>query len=229
MVPILCGHCTTVSRGGECLSTEYKNIDELLTWRCQFKHQWQNTLYHIKNREQWCPFCIGCYQTIEDMHKLAQIKNGDCLSDRYYNSRAKLEWICENKHRWEAVPNSIQQGSWCPYCAGGMKLTLEDAKQIALSRHGQCLSTKYKNNQLSLLWCCREGHIWQASLCNVKSGTWCPFCYRYKREQLCREIVAKYLGPPSENRRPDFLKIPEHPKGLELDIPYYEYGFAIEV
>ena len=110
-----------------------------------------------------------------------------------------------------------------------MQLTLEDAKQIALSRHGQCLSTKYKNNQLPLLWYCKEGHIWQASLSNVKSGTWCPFCYRFKREQLCREIVAKYLGPPSENRRPDFLKIPEHPKGLELDIPYYEYGFAIEV
>ncbi|RGB25229.1 hypothetical protein C1646_772040, partial [Rhizophagus diaphanus] len=42
-------------------------------------------------------------------------------------------------------------------------------------------------------------------------------------------IVAKYLGPPSENRKPDFLKIPEHPKGLELDIPYYKYEFAIEV
>ncbi|GET55034.1 hypothetical protein GLOIN_2v1766614 [Rhizophagus irregularis DAOM 181602=DAOM 197198] len=36
----------------------------------------------------------------------------------HYNSRAKLEWICENKHRWEAVPNGIQQGSWCPYCVG---------------------------------------------------------------------------------------------------------------
>jgi len=59
--------------------------------------------------------------------------------------------------------------------------------------------------------------------------TWCPFCYRYKYKQLCQEIVAKYLGLPSENRRPDFLKIPEHPKGLELDIPYYKYGFAIEV
>ena len=63
----------------------------------------------------------------------------------------------------------------------------------------------------------------------MKSGTWCPFCYKYKREQLCREIVTKYLGSPSENRRPDFLKIPEHPKGLELDIYYSEYSFAIEV
>ena len=119
-----------LSRHGECLSTEYKNIAEPLTWRCQSNHQWQNSLNHIKNGGQWCPFCVSRYQSIEDMRKLAQIKNGDCLSDRYYNSRAKLEWICENKHRWEAVPNCIQQGSRCPYCAGSMKLTLEDAKQI---------------------------------------------------------------------------------------------------
>jgi len=50
------------------------------------------------------------------MRKLAQVKNGDCLSDQYYNSRTKLEWICENKHQWKAIPNSIQQGTWCPFC-----------------------------------------------------------------------------------------------------------------
>ncbi|RHZ65091.1 hypothetical protein Glove_319g44 [Diversispora epigaea] len=64
----------------------------------------------------------------------------------------------------------------------------------------------YKNNQLPLLWYCKEGHLWQASL----------------------EIVTKYLGLPSENHRLDFLKIPKHPKGLGLDIYYPEYGFAIE-
>ena len=51
-----------------------------------------------------------------------------------------------------------------------------------------------------------------------------------KRENLCREIVTKYLGKsPSKNRKPNFLKTPEHPTGLELDIPYYNLGFAIEV
>ncbi|CAI2200312.1 9572_t:CDS:1, partial [Funneliformis geosporum] len=30
-------------------------------------------------------------------------------------------------------------------------------------------------------------------------------------------------------RKPDFLKTPEHSMGLQLDIPYYHYGFAIEV
>jgi len=36
--------------------------------------------------------------------------------------------------------------------------------------------------------------------------------------------VTKYLGPPSENRWPDFLKTVESPQGLQLDIFYPEYG-----
>jgi hypothetical protein len=54
---------------------------------------------------------------IEDMRKLAQVKNGDYLSDQYYDLQTKLKWINENIHKWEAVHYSIQQGSWCLYCA----------------------------------------------------------------------------------------------------------------
>ena len=52
----------------------------------------------------------------------------------------------------------------------------EDIKKSALSKHEECLSTKYKNNQLPLLWRCKENHLWHASLGNVKSGKWCPYC-----------------------------------------------------
>ena len=69
---------------------------------------------------------------------------------------------------------------------------------------------------------CAEGHLWTASFSSVKhSNSWCPFCSKYKREKLCREIVSKYLGPPSKIHRPDFLKTPKYYQGLELDIPYY--------
>ena len=44
-----------------------------------------------------------------------------------------------------------------------------------------------------------------------------------------KNYVEKQYGPPSKIRRPDFLKTPEYYQGLELDIPYYDYGFAIEV
>ncbi|CAI2173802.1 19261_t:CDS:1, partial [Funneliformis geosporum] len=49
------------------------------------------------------------------------------------------------------------------------------------------------------------------------------------RQELCKEIVMKLLGLPSDIHRPYFLKTYDHPLGLELDIYYPQYGFAIEV
>ncbi|CAG8658571.1 11153_t:CDS:1, partial [Paraglomus occultum] len=44
-----------------------------------------------------------------------------------------------------------------------------------------------------------------------------------------KNYVIILFGPPSANHWPDFLKTPEYPTGLQLDIPYYQHGFAIEV
>ena len=120
--------------------------------------------------------------------------------------------------------------TWCPYCATNRLCALEDAKQLAYNRKGACLSEYYINNRSALLWMCDKKHRWFATFDNVKHlNSWCPFCPKYKREKLCHEILTKYLGPPSLIRKPNFLKTPECPTGLELDIYYPEYGFAIEV
>jgi hypothetical protein len=101
---------------------------------------------------------------------------------------------------------------------------------LAYNRKGACLSEYYINNRSALLWMCDKKHRWFATFDNVKHlNSWCPFCPKYKREKLCHEILTKYLGPPSLIRKPNFLKTPECPTGLELDIYYPEYGFAIEV
>src|SRR5438876_825201 len=93
--------------------------------------------------------------------------------------------------------------------------------------NGECLSTEYKNCYTKLLWSCTKNHKWYATFKNInKRNTWCPYCSKYKRENLCREIVSEYLG---ENRKPDFLKTSKRPSGLELDIYYPQYGLAIEV
>ncbi|CAG8647454.1 15871_t:CDS:2 [Racocetra fulgida] len=104
------------------------------------------------------------------------------------------------------------------------------ARQIAISRNGDCISTIYYNNHSALLWRCENNYyIFTATLNAIKNQhTWCPFCSK-KREDLCRKIITKYLGLPSRIRKPDFLKTPKYPTGLKLDIPYYDYGFAIEV
>src|SRR5438046_876430 len=55
--------------------------------------------------------------------------------------------------------------------------TIEDAKQVAFSKNGECLSETYDNNFSPLSWRCSEGHEWNASFNNVKNNkTWCPYC-----------------------------------------------------
>ncbi|POG61695.1 hypothetical protein GLOIN_2v1786249 [Rhizophagus irregularis DAOM 181602=DAOM 197198] len=235
------------TRDGECLSSEYFDNKSPLQWKCVKGHIWTANLNKIKDYNQWCPTCDGRNPTIFDMKILAQKNNGECLSDQYYDAHTKLLWRCKNFHIWEAPPLTILRGSWCQYCAGTAKLdieianqialsrqgqclssslssikhsdtwcpycasmakhTLDDAKQIALTRGGRCLSTEYKNNKSPLLWICKNRHKWYAKFDNiVNKCSWCPYC-----------------------SIPDFLKIPEHSMGLQLDIPYYHYGFAIEV
>ncbi|CAI2175884.1 19773_t:CDS:2 [Funneliformis geosporum] len=93
------------------------------------------------------------------------------------------------------------------------RLTLDNAFEIAKEHGGICVSTEYINISTPMRWKCANSHEWTATLNNIK---------------MLRD-VSKYLGPPSKIRRPDFLKTPEYYQGLELDIPYYDYGFAIEV
>jgi len=44
-------------------------------------------------------------------------RGGKCLSDTYVNNQTKLLLECAEGHQWEAAPNSIKNGSWCPHCA----------------------------------------------------------------------------------------------------------------
>jgi len=53
---------------------------------------------------------------LKRMQRLASLKGGRCISPAYVHAHHPLEWECENGHRWQAKPNSIQQGGWCPEC-----------------------------------------------------------------------------------------------------------------
>ncbi|RHZ65136.1 hypothetical protein Glove_319g194 [Diversispora epigaea] len=232
--------CTIAeTRGGLCLSTEYKNNKTPLLWHCNKGHE-----------------CL------KEAKLIAHSRNGQCLSEKFEKSNKPLLWKCSRGHEWLASLCSIKNDStWCPQCAHNYRLTLEHARQIAIKRNGVCLSENYINyaqqlargkngeclseifinSRLPMLWRCVNGHLWSAPFQSLKNcGSWCPFCRgRNKtikdmhafaeRKDLCREIISKYLGPPSKIRRPNFLKTSEHPMGLELDIYYPEYGLAIEI
>ena len=178
-------------RGGECLSKEYVNYRTKLKWKCKEGHVWEAVPSRIKG--DWCPFCTPQVKlTIKDMQNIAKVRSGECLSKEFAGYQTKLKWRCKEGHEWEATPHNIKnQGTWCPICAGNLKLTIEDMQKLAISKGGECLSKKYVNSQSKLRWRCKEGHMWEARPKNIKYGRWCPICGNIKQANARRLGIEK--------------------------------------
>ena len=105
------------SRGGRCWSKTYTNSKTKLWWECNKGHRWQASPFSVKQRKSWCPICAGNIQLgMDEMHRLAKVNKGRCLSSKYVNVKTKLSWECNQGHRFEATPESIRKGGWCKKC-----------------------------------------------------------------------------------------------------------------
>jgi len=120
-------------------------------------------------------------------------------------------------HEWCVSLSSIK------YCAGTRRLTLEEAKQIAHSRNGECLSEIFGN------LCCENALKGINGIQHLKSLKIVTLGVHFAVYINVKIYVVKLHPIPSENRWSGFLKTSEYPTSLELDISYYHYGFAIEV
>jgi len=165
-------------KGGKCLSEQYMGANSPLIWECKKGHQWKASPNSIKHQKSWCIICAGRQKSsIDEMHKLAIKMQGKCLSKEYINTGSKIRWQCKFGHQWEAVPNSVKQGYWCPACAGMQKGTIEAMRAIAKEYGGKCLSDKYINTHTKLTWQCKNGHEWKNTPAVIKyRKSWCPDC-----------------------------------------------------
>lgn len=129
-----------------------------------------------------CPACAGRKPiTIQEMHNLAKLRGGTCLSNKYVNSDTKLLWRCAHGHEWWSLPQSVKRGDWCQKCyrlrAGeSQRLTIEDMDAMAIKRGGTCLTREYRNKDTNLLWRCVAGHEWRATPGSIRQGSWCRKC-----------------------------------------------------
>ena len=192
------------NRSGTLLSEKYINNNTKMKFCCSSGHEWLAFPYNIK-RGCWCPVC--CYEkqkaSIEKMQKLAETRDGKCLSKKYINSWTHLRWLCKDGHVWEASPANIKTGHWCPTCGqtrqGLHKYSINDMQKLAETREGKCLSTEYINNRTKLKWVCKNGHIWEASPDSINGyrrshGSWCPICANRKK------LTIEYVKDQIENK-----------------------------
>jgi len=170
------------AKGGQCLSEVYIDSKTKLVYRCEKGHEWKATPSSIKNGS-WCPQCAGKARlTINDMRQIAEERGGECLSEEMVSSYSNLRWRCKEGHEWEARPNIVKSGTWCPFCAGTARLTISDMQQLAQSKGGSCISTEYINSKKKLKWRCVNGHKWDATPHDIKQGAWCPICINERRK-----------------------------------------------
>jgi hypothetical protein len=69
--------------------------------------------------------------SLNDAIKIAESREGKCLSKEYINSETPMLWECNKNHRWTAQFRSIKnRHSWCPHCAN-KKLSIAVAEELA--------------------------------------------------------------------------------------------------
>ena len=142
------------------------------------------------------------------MQNLAEEHGGKCLSIIYKGMNTKLTWQCAEGHVWEAIPSSIQQGTWCKICsnkksAAQKRLNVEIVKNFIYNHGGTWLSGQYNNNQSKLTISCKNGHIWVTTWLNIQSsfkrGGFCPRC-GHKRANLERRKKIEEMKSIAESR-----------------------------
>lgn len=212
-------HLIALSRKGKCLSKEYVNSQTKLEWECSDGHRWWAAPAKVKHGN-WCRKCSGnVKKSIEQMHELAAKYGGQCMSTEYVNNMAPLEWICEKGHYFTAsfsgVMSSINNGGFCSICgrrrgAEKRRNTIEEMREIAVSKGGTCLSDKYEHAHQKLTWKCTNEHIFDMNANDVKNGHWCPHCHFYLNENKCRYILEKLTGKMFKSTKKVL-------NGLELD------------
>ena len=177
-------HNLARKRGGECLASQYKSLNEPLLWRCLNGHEWKARPLDVKHKNSWCPHCARVARlSIKDAISIASDRGGECLSKEYVNSYSPLIWRCEKGHVWNNSLSGVRNSNqWCPHCAGKARLTIELMMEIAASRGGECLlqsiSTVLKNLPGDVLMVTSG---WLLRTISRIVRPWCPTCSRARR------------------------------------------------
>lgn len=130
---------------------------------------------------------------LEEMKVIAINNNGKLLSKSYINAQIKLKWQCKEGHIWKAMPMSIKQSkSWCPFCAGNNKKTIDEIKKLAVKKSGKLLSKIYNGMHNKLRWQCNKGHIWKTTPHRINLGSWCPICNTGISKQRIKNILGGF-------------------------------------
>jgi hypothetical protein len=194
-------------RGGVLLSRTYRASAVKLRFRCAEGHEFLQAPMHVKGGK-WCRKCGRARaaaavrgRAFAKLRRVVAERRGRILSDEYVNSWTKMRYRCPRGHEWEAVPNSILQGRWCPRCAATGR-PINEARRLRVDRRLRRIAAKQGGEMLSpfrgsrtpLRFRCAEGHVWKAKAESIDTGVWCPRCSNLRLLERLRAKAAEHGG-----------------------------------
>ena len=207
-------------------------------WKCKNGHEWEAIVSNRARLGRSCPYCtrqkvlVGendlCTTHPELVKEWNYSKNGSDKPEQFMRgSHKKVWWICAKGHEWQAQINSRCNGVGCPYCANKKVLVgVNDLSTIYPKISAEWHPTK--NGDLTpkdvtfgsgkkVWWKCKNGHEWEAVVCNRIKGRGCPICSARRRTSFPEQAIFYYVKkafPDAKNGYKDIFS----QKSMEIDI-----------
>ena len=185
-------------RPEHCTSHSNKKV----WWKCNIGHEWKAVI-NSRSRGNGCPYCCGRF-AIAGENDLQTI-NPSLASEWNYDrngglspqnilpsSNKRIWWKCSIGHEWQTSPNSRIRGGNCPYCSNKKVLPGYNDLQTVnpslalewnLEKNGGLMPKDVTSGSgKKVWWNCRNGHEWQARVCNRSRGNSCMICARTKQK-----------------------------------------------
>ncbi len=158
------------------LSKNYINANTKLDYICPKGHEhsirWGDWHQGIR-----CIYCSGKIKfTLEQVRESFNKEDYILLSKNYINANTKLDYKCSKGHEHSIKWNDWQQGQRCAYCAGNIKLTIEQVRASFEKDNYILLSNEYVNTETKLNFRCAKGHEHSMEWHGWQRGNRCSTC-----------------------------------------------------
>ncbi|ALH07108.1 putative endonuclease [Port-miou virus] len=145
-------------------------------------------------RKKECEPCFERSFASYEKTKCWSSKNKKSARQTFLHSGTKTWFDCDVcKHEFEATPDNVSNGNWCPFCSNKKLCDCESCfkKSFASHEKAACWSSKNKksarqtflySNTKAWFDCDVCEHDFEAKVADVSNGRWCPYC---SNQKLC--------------------------------------------
>ena len=105
---------------------------------------------------------------------------------------------------------------------------MSEINEIIARHDSKLIEGEYINGQSKIKIRCKSGHTFDKKARDIRSGSWCSHCGKYKSEKKCRELIEELTGHSFPKTKMTEFVVPETGGNVELDGYCEDLALAFE-